>query len=109
MHAEGASQAAFALQEFGIYDEEAWKIIKGAIADKNFNIKVVKNDRWSLNWKTLTGSEHYYQSTVNSFANELFFEDGLNLYEMYNALVAADKAAPQLGLSDSVNHVQERY
>ena len=69
LHAEGAAQAAFALQEAGIYDQEAWNIIKDAIANKDFNVMIVKNDRWSLCWKTLTGYEHYYQSSVNDFTN----------------------------------------
>jgi len=50
----------------------------------------------------MTGYEHYYQSSVNDFTSELFFEDRINFYEMYNALIAADKAAPELGLSESL-------
>ena len=57
----------------------------------------------------MTGYEHYYQSSVNDFTSELFFEDRINFYEMYNALIAADKAAPQLGLSESLKLLQQNY
>jgi len=57
----------------------------------------------------LTGTEHFFQGENNSFANELFFEEGLTVYEMYNALIAADKAAPELGLGESVKHIKSNY
>ena len=57
----------------------------------------------------MTGTEHFFQGENNSFANELFFEEGLTVYEMYNALVEADKAAPQLGLGESIKHIQSHY
>lgn len=57
----------------------------------------------------MTGTEHFFQGENNSFANELFFEEGLTVYEMYNALVEADKAAPELGLGETVKLIQSNY
>ena len=109
LHAEGVCQAVHGLQAAGVYDEDVWAVLKQAIADKNFNIEYVKNDRYSLDWFTLSGTEHYNQADVNAFTNELFFEDKINMYEMYNSLLAADKAAPQLALGETIQHVQQKY
>lgn len=70
----------------------------------------MKNERWSAGfYSTLNGTEHLFESEVNSFANNTFFQDDIILFELHNGLVSAHKANPALGLEKSIRTVEERY
>lgn len=48
---------------------------------------MVKNTRWNPSkFTTLSGKEHFLESEINDFGRDLFFEDKLNLYELYNGV-----------------------
>lgn len=124
LHGEGLSQIAYALNEYQIWDEDVWSLLKERIPAHSYDYIVVKNISWSLNFfSTHSGAEHFGQRDVNSFGNQLFFKgksifssydhnvclDNLNVFEMFNALDSANKAQPQLGLGETVAHVSDKY
>lgn len=74
LHGEGISQVAYALSSAQIWDEEAWAIVRDNIAAHNYDCVVVKNDRWSLSkYSLMSGSEHLFQSDINSLGQDLFY------------------------------------
>lgn len=61
LHGEGIAQLAYALNEYQIWDEEAWNIVKEGASAHEFNYTVVRNFRWGLNqFLPMTGSEHFF-------------------------------------------------
>ena len=62
LHGEGLAQVAFAMNEYGIWDQEAWNILKEKIPEHQYELTIVKNDRWDLKqFVSRTGSEHFYE------------------------------------------------
>jgi len=73
-----------------IYDTEIWGHLKKHLANKDYQTIFVKNERWSAQYfMTLNGKEHFFESEINNFSDKLFFQDGVNLFELYNGLVKA--------------------
>ena len=62
--------------------------------DKEFDYIVLKSSRSSMNFETLSGTEHLLQGNNDQFTNDLFYSDKLNLYELYNSVKAVSEAAP---------------
>ena len=110
LHSEGVAHAIYALSNAQIWDEEAWSALKKLAVQKNFEVEYVSNSRWSIiNFTKQTGGEHFFQNELTPFANQLFFQDKVNLFELYNALLQAEKQAPQLGLGETVKALEAQY
>lgn len=101
LHAEGVSQAVWALANAEItHDVQLWTTLKNLAMTKDFAPVIVKNERWSTTFfTTTTGSEHFFESELNEFADSLFFQgnlflitylDQMNLFELYNGLQRAN-------------------
>ena len=90
LHAEGVSQAVWALANAEIWETRIWDALKKHIVNKDFNYQIVKNDRWSLFFNYHTGSEHFFQKELTPAANSIFFQDHIILLELYNGLVKAN-------------------
>ena len=74
LHAEGLAQTVWALANADIYDKELWGQLGRLVREKDFNYEVIKNERWSVSqFSTLTGSEHFFERELNTFAKKLFF------------------------------------
>lgn len=98
------------MNEYRIWDEEVWAILKEKIPTHEFDLPVVRNMRWSLGaYQKHNGSEHFFQKDLNRFGQSLFYKDSLNLFEMYNAVLSAEQWQPSLGLADTVTHLKESY
>jgi len=110
LHGEGVAQIAYALSSAQIWDEEAWAIVRDNIESHSYDCVVVKNDRWSLSkYSLMDGSEHLMQSDINRLGQDLFYQDKLNLFEMFNGLKIANKAAPSLNLGAAISWMGQRY
>jgi hypothetical protein len=73
---EGISQVVHALEQSENWDDETWSVLKKKIAEKDFDYEVLKASRYSLaQFKTMSGSEHFFQRELSQFANRLFFKD----------------------------------
>ena len=94
LHGEGIAQAVYALEQSENYDPETWALLKEKIEDKDFDYIVLKKARMSMNFETLSGTEHIAQGNNDQFTNDLFYSDKLNLYELYNSVKAVSEAAP---------------
>jgi hypothetical protein len=57
----------------------------------------------------MSGSEHFLQSDINRFGQDLFYQDRLPLFEAYNGLKIANAAAPELNLSATISHFDSKY
>eukprot|EP00350_Pseudokeronopsis_sp_OXSARD2_P013936 CAMPEP_0170540528 /NCGR_PEP_ID=MMETSP0211-20121228/518_1 /TAXON_ID=311385 /ORGANISM="Pseudokeronopsis sp., Strain OXSARD2" /LENGTH=242 /DNA_ID=CAMNT_0010842971 /DNA_START=106 /DNA_END=831 /DNA_ORIENTATION=- len=109
LHGDGVAHTVWALSKAQIWDTSIWEGLKKHIKEKNFNVQFVKNQRWSAGlFETHAGNEHFFEGEVNSFAHELFFQDKLSLYELYNGLVAANSQS-NLDLGESLKLVEQRY
>ena len=74
LHAEGLSQAVWALSNAGVYDQDLWDTLKKLILEKNYDYEYVKNERWSTGYYvTQSGSEHFMESELTEIANQLYF------------------------------------
>ncbi len=110
LHAEGVSQAIWALSKAEIWDEELWSILAKKAVEHDLDITFVKNQRWSVSYfQELSGSEHYFEKELGSLAHDLFFRDHLCVYELYHGLVAAHEKNASLGLGETVEAVKEKY
>ena len=58
LHGEGVAQAVYALEQSENYDPETWALLKEKIEDKDFDYIVLKKARMSMNFETLSGTEH---------------------------------------------------
>ena len=77
--------------------------------DKDFDYIVLKSSRSSMNFETLSGTEHLLQANNDQFTNDLFYSDRLNLFELYNSVKAVSEAAPQLQLESTVANLEQKY
>ena len=77
--------------------------------DKDFDYIVLKSSRSSMNFETLSGTEHLLQANNDQFTNDLFYSDRLNLFELYNSVKAVNEAAPQLQLESTVANLEQKY
>lgn len=111
LHAEGVAQAVWALSNAEmVEDQELWSTLKQAVLNKNFTPVFVKNERWSATlFSTHSNSEHLFQSELSEFADQLFFQDHMNLFEVYNGLKKANSLNRSLGLEDAIKHLEQRY
>ena len=110
LHAEGVAQAVWALSNAEIYDTEIWGHLKKHLVNKDYQTIFVKNERWSAQYfMTLNGKEHFFESEINNFSDKLFFQDGVNLFELYNGLVKAHAQNKELGLEDSIRQIEDKY
>lgn len=74
LHAEGVAQAAWALANAQIHDQQIWSSLKNLILTKDFDYTIVKNERFSASYYQLPdGKEHFLQGELSDFANNLFF------------------------------------
>ena len=94
MHGESFAQAVYALEQSENYDPETWALLKEKMEDKDFDYIVLKSSRSSMNFETLSGTEHLLQANNDQFTNDLFYSDRLNLFELYNSVKAVNEAAP---------------
>lgn len=90
LHAEGIAQVVYVLTNNQIWDAELWGKLKILIQEKNWDCKIVKNQRWSATYFVgMDGNEHFFEKQFNPFVNQLFYEDKLNLFELFNSLIQA--------------------
>ena len=75
LHAEGVAQAVWGLASAQIWDKELWAKFNDLIINhKDYDYKVVKNKRWStICFETLNRKEHFFESELTAFTNDLFF------------------------------------
>jgi hypothetical protein len=111
LHAEGVAQAVWALSNAEIVDDSAlWGKLKQLVVEKDFTPVIVKNERWSATlYQTTSGSEHFFQSELSEFADNLFFKDHINLFEAYNGLLKANSLNKELGLDSAIKHLETKY
>jgi hypothetical protein len=111
LHAEGVAQAVWALSNAEIVDDSAlWGKLKQLVVEKDFTPVIVKNERWSATlYQTTSGSEHFFQSELSEFAENLFFKDHINLFEAYNGLLKANSLNKELGLDSAIKHLETKY
>ncbi|TNV72034.1 hypothetical protein FGO68_gene10068 [Halteria grandinella] len=111
LHAEGVAQAVWALANAGLVeDAELWGTLKKAALDKQWTQVIVKNERWSATlFRTQAGNEHFFEGELNEFADQLFFQDHLNLFEAYNGFKKAAALNPKLGLEEVVKAFESKY
>ena len=77
---------------------------------KDFAPVFVKNERFSANlFSTVTNSEHFFQSELSEFTDNLFFKDHVNLFEAYNGLLKANAQNASLGLGAAIKHLEGTY
>jgi hypothetical protein len=75
LHGEGLAQMAYALNEYQIWDEEAWALLREHIPQHRHVHHIVKNHRWGLKYFIdHNGSEHLLQQDINRFGNMLFYK-----------------------------------
>jgi hypothetical protein len=78
LHAEGLAHAVWGLANAEIYDKELWATLSRQIKEKDFNYKVIKNERWSVQqYAEMVGNEHFFEKEVNPFTNKLFFQGNI--------------------------------
>jgi len=71
---------------------------------------VVKNKRWStICFETLNRKEHFFESELTDFTDDLLYQDKINLLELYNGLQRAHKADSSLGLEQTIKHLEHNY
>jgi len=111
LHSEGVAQAVWALANAGLVeDSELWAALKKAALDKNWAQVIVKNERYSATlFRTIGNSEHFFESELNEFADQLFFKDHMNLFEAYNGFRRAHNINPSFGLDEVVKSFESRY
>lgn len=77
---------------------------------KDFNPLIIKNERWSTSlYTTLNGTEHFFESELSEFADQLFFKDQINLFEVYNGLKKAHSLNKELHLDEAIKHLEAHY
>ena len=80
------------------------------MVEKDFQPVIVKNQRWSASlYSTTTGNEHFFQAELSEFADNLFFKDQMNLFEVYNGLIKAQTINKELGLETAIKHLETKY
>jgi len=85
-------------------------LLKEKIESQDFDYVIVKNSRFSVfEFETHSGTEHLLQGHNDEFTNDLFYQDKLNLFELYNSVVAVDGAAPHLQLGPTIDSLRTRY
>ena len=111
LHAEGVSQAIWALSNAELtQDAELWGKLRDLVLKKDFAPIFVKNERFSATlFTTVSNADHFFQSELSDFADNLFFKDQMNLFEVYNGLVKANAQNPSLGLSSAIKHLEGTY
>ena len=111
LHGEGVAQAVYALEKANYFNEEVWQMLKAKIQTAEFDYLLVKpaKGQFDSHFYKLRGDEHVAQALLDPFANELFFGDKLNLFELYNGLRGAHEKAPELGLDETVALIESRY
>lgn len=92
LHGEGISMAAYALNEAGIYDAAVWEMLVERAAQHNFDYEVlVGNGKHVGGFKRMGLQKGHF-----GLGNILYYQDKLNLFELYNAVSAASTHLPQL-------------
>ena len=111
MHAEGVAQVIWALANAELTQDTAlWGKLNELVVKKDFAPVFVKNERFSANlFSTVTNSEHFFQSELSEFADNLFFKDHVNLFEAYNGLLKANAQNANLGLGAAIKHLEGTY
>ena len=111
LHAEGVAQAVWALANAELTQDSAlWGKLKELVLKKDFAPVFVKNERFSATlFTTVTNTEHFFESELSDFADNLFFKDQMNLFEVYNGLVKANAQNSSLGLGDAIKHLESTY
>ena len=56
----------------------------------------------------MAGNEHLMESKMASFERELFFQDKLNVFEMYNGVKKAAQI-PELGMGKTLEYLEKTY
>lgn len=110
LHAEGVAQTAWALANAELVeDAELWATLKKLALEKQWTQVIVRNERYSASlFRTASKSEHFFQSELSEFADQLFFQDHLNLFEAYNGFRKAHELNPRLGLDEVVKAFESR-
>ena len=57
----------------------------------------------------MAGTEHLFEGEVNAFSNKLFYKDQLNVFELYNGLLRAHAQNKELGLEQSIKHIESKH
>ena len=70
----------------------------------------MKNERWSAaQFVTVSGCEHIFESELSEFADQLFFREQMNLFEVYNGLRTAHALNKSLGLEEAIKHLETKH
>ena len=111
LHSEGVSMAVYGLTEAGVFEEKTWQLLQAKVRDKDMDYRIVKNDYWDpTQFTTMNGDEHLAEKPFDEFGKTLFFEDRINLYELYEAIDRAKEKCPELpGLAETKVFLEERY
>lgn len=111
LHAEGVAQAIWALANAELVEDVSlWGKLSKVVLEKDFSPIFVKNERWSATlFSTTTGCEHFFESELSDFADNLFFKDQMNLFEVYNGLLKAHSLNKGLGLEPVIKHLEAKY
>ncbi len=74
MHGEGIAMAIYGLAEAECWDEEIWHVLAEKLKSHNYEYLLVKQSPWdATKFTTLSGNEHYLESTLTEFSQQLFF------------------------------------
>jgi hypothetical protein len=77
---------------------------------KDFAPVFFKNERFSANlFSTVTNSEHFFQSELSEFADNLFFKDHVNLFDAYNGFFKVNTQNTSLGLGAAIKQLEGTY
>ena len=111
LHGEGVAQVVYGLEKANYFNAEVWQMLKAKIKTAEFDYFLVKpaKGQFDSHFYKLGGNEHIAQALLDPFANELFFGDKLNLFELYNGLKRAHEKAPELGLEETLALIESRY
>ena len=57
----------------------------------------------------MNGKEHFFERKLTKFADKLFFQDKLNLFELYHGLLTAHQKNKDLNLEQVIKNVELKY
>ena len=107
LHAEGVANSIHGLAMLEYYDnKEIWSKLLKAAREKHFDVQHVKSGVWTADkFYELDGSENVFGRQFNAFAQDLFFQDRINLFELYNALKKVERES-SIDVGDTIAHLE---
>lgn len=66
--------AIYGLAEAEHWDEATWHMLGDMVRAHNYDYQLVKQSAWdATKFTTLSGNEHFLESTLTDFSKDLFF------------------------------------